>query len=406
MDLTEFETARKARGLEIARSKKIVKLTGPFWSVPSQQHKGKYAVDPEAGTCLCPDFETHGRPCKHVYAVQYARHQITTEDGTTIVAETTKITYQQPWAAYNAAQCSEKDTVQVLLKDLCSGIQQPRYKGNGRPSLPMADVIYSATMKVYSGMSGRRATSDIRACADKGLIDTDPHYNTILRYLDKPGVTALYQTLITESAAPLAAIESSVAVDSTGFNTNTYARWYDEKYGKERKYERWVKLHAATGVKTNVITAAAVTDGNRNDCPELPSLLTATAARFALAEVSADKAYLSSENLEAIEATGAVPYIPFKLNSQPDGNGATWKRLYHYFSLNRGDFMDRYHQRSNVESTFSALKRKFGPSVRAKNETAQTNEVLAKVLCHNLSCLVHAIHENGVDPKFYMPRAA
>ena len=29
--------------------------------------------------------------------------------------------------------------------------------------------------------------------------------------------------------------------------------------------------------------------------------------------------------------------------------------------------------------------------------TAQINEVLAKVLCHNLTCLIHAITEFGID---------
>jgi len=404
MDTAGFAEARKARGLEIARSKKIVKMTDRFWAVPSQATKGKYAVDPEAGTCMCPDFETHGKPCKHVYAVQYARHQITDSNGTTVVTETLKITYSQNWPAYNAAQCSEKETVQVLLKSLCSGIQQPKYKGNGRPSLPISDVIYGATMKVYSGMSGRRASTDIRACAEKGLIDAEPHYNTILRYLDKPELTPLFKTLITEAASPLAAVEANFAVDATGFHTSTYARWFDEKYGKDRKYQKWIKCHAMIGTKTNAVTSVEVTEGNRGDSPEFAGLVKSTAARFNVKEISADKAYLSDDNLVAVERTGAVPYIPFKLNSQPDGNGEAWKRLWHYFHAHRDDFLDRYHLRSNVETTFSSIKRKFGGAVRAKNQQAQFNEVLAKVLCHNLACLVHEIHELGIEPRFWMPR--
>ena len=42
--------------------------------------------------------------------------------------------------------------------------------------------------------------------------------------------------------------------------------------------------------------------------------------------------------------------------------------------------MAHYHQRSNVESTFSMVKRKFGASVRAKTPAAQLNEVLLKAL--------------------------
>jgi transposase len=64
-------------------------------------------------------------------------------------------------------------------------------------------------------------------------------------------------------------------------------------------------------------------------------------------------------------------------------------------------FLAHYHKRSNSESAFSAVKRKFGASVRAKTPAAQINEVLLKVLCHNLCVLVHAIHELRIDPSFW-----
>jgi hypothetical protein len=71
--------------------------------------------------------------------------------------------------------------------------------------------------------------------------------------------------------------------------------------------------------------------------------------------------------------------------------------------------VSKYHQRSNAESTFSMIKRKYGDSVKAKNGRAMVNEVLAKFVCHNLSCLIHAIEEFGIDPNFgctYIPTLA
>jgi hypothetical protein len=47
-----------------------------------------------------------------------------------------------------------------------------------------------------------------------------------------------------------------------------------------------------------------------------------------------------------------------------------------------------YHKRSNVESTFSAIKRKFGVSVMSRDDAAMVNEVLCKVLYHNLTRLI------------------
>jgi len=59
-----------------------------------------------------------------------------------------------------------------------------------------------------------------------------------------------------------------------------------------------------------------------------------------------------------------------------------------------------YHKRSNVESTFSMVKAKFGDSVRSKTEVAMKNEALCKILAHNLCCLISAIYELGIDPSF------
>ena len=77
---------------------------------------------------------------------------------------------------------------------------------------------------------------------------------------------------------------------------------------------------------------------------------------------------------------GAFPLIPFKSNTVPTTVG-TWGRMYHYFSYNRDEFLARYHRRSNVESTFSMIKAKFGDGVRSKTDTAMKNECLCKFLC-------------------------
>ncbi len=66
----------------------------------------------------------------------------------------------------------------------------------------------------------------------------------------------------------------------------------------------------------------------------------------------------------------------------------------------RKEFMRHYHQRSNVESVFSMIKGKFGDAVRSKSDVGQVNEVLAKVLCHNMCVLIRATHDLGVEPTF------
>jgi hypothetical protein len=51
--------------------------------------------------------------------------------------------------------------------------------------------------------------------------------------------------------------------------------------------------------------------------------------------------------------------------------------------------------------TFHMIKSKFCERLRSKTETAQINEELAKVLCHNICCVIQSIHELGIEPTFH-----
>jgi transposase len=405
---------RQERGLALAKNKapRFRHVAGDTYLVPSATSTGAaYVVDMAGSKCTCPDFEERGLPCKHLWAVRYFRQELAMPDGSTVVTEAVqavRVTYKQDWPNYNAAQCEEKSRVQILLRGLCDGIVQPKQE-RGRPRLRLADEVYAATMKLYSTMSSRRATTDIRACETAGHIEHAPSFNSVLRCIGREELRPLFKTLVAESAAPLKAIEKTFAVDSTGFATNTYARWFDHKYGEEKRCQRWVKAHACVGTVTNIITAVEVTDSVGADSADSPNfgpvVKQTKASGFDVRDMTADKAYLSHENLALVESIGAVPFIPFKSNSGGTGSAA-WERMWHLYSLHKDEFLRHYHQRSNSESTFSSVKRKFGGSVRARLLPAQLNEVLLKCLCHNLSMLVHSIHELGVEPHFWMPENA
>ena len=75
--------------------------------------------------------------------------------------------------------------------------------------------------------------------------------------------------------------------------------------------------------------------------------------------------------------------------------------MWAYYNFNRSDFNAHYHKRSNVEAVFSMIKAKFGGSVRAKSPVAQVNEVLCKVLAHNICVLIQSIYELGLEPVFW-----
>ena len=317
---------------------------------------------------------------------------------------TASTTYPQDWSNYNLAQQNEKERLLVLLRDLCSTIPQPP-QTKGRPRLPLADVVFAATYKVYSGFSSRRFTTDIEAALQGGLIDHAPHFNSTNRYLANPVLTPLLKSLIELSASPLKAVEVDFAIDSTGFATSTYSRWFDHKWGKERSRQTWVKTHIMTGVKTNIVTAVEATATESADAPQLPDLLATTAQTFPdMREVSGDKAYSSRANLKAITSIGAEPYIPFQVRTKAHSShhkfDGLWSRLWHFYNFNQDEFAAHYHKRSNAETTMAMIKSKFGGAVKSKTAAAQINEVLCKVLAHNICVLIQSFYELGIETTF------
>lgn len=406
-------TERELKALEIAAKSKLQRSDDGYrWFVPSQTHKGGdhyYTVkpDPVHPHCTCPDFESRKLPCKHIFAVEYTIQRDQTSEGKTVVTETLRIshkTYSQDWPSYNKAQTQEKDYFQKLLHHLCDGIGEPS-QIMGRPRLSLPDMIFSTAFKVYSTVSARRFMSDLRDAHAKGYISKLPCYNSIFNYFESDILTPHLQLLIEESALPLQVLESSFAVDSSGFSTSRFVQWVQAKHHDPKLLEArdWVKVHLMCGVKTNVVTAVQITDRFAGDSPQFKPLVDATGRNFTMAAVSADKAYLSVDNLQTVLDHNAMPYIPFKTNSDPDKKtpNPTWRRMYYYFAYNQQYFMERYHQRSNVESTFSMIKAKFGDSLRSKTKTAQVNEALCKILCHNLCCLVQSMFEFQIKPEFW-----
>lgn len=295
-EYSPLPTSREERGRQIAKLGGI-RQVGSRFAVPSQSSNSAvptYLVDLVDETCTCPDYELRRGRCKHQEAVWFwvAWEGTVSQDSPATLPAKRK-TYRQNWPAYNEAQTTEKARVEMLLKSLCDGIEEPpRKPGPGRPRIPARDAIFSAVMKVYTTLSGRRASTDIRGCAERGHITDAPHYNSIFRCLESAETTAILVRLIEESAAPLAEIENvagQFAQDSTGFSTVTYDRWFDQKHGKLMAQHAWVKLHIMIGTATNVVAGVKVS--SEGDCPLLPELLRQTALARALGVSSGWLAY-------------------------------------------------------------------------------------------------------------------
>jgi len=393
---------RIERGRLINKSFEILK-TPHGWKVPSQTGKNNYyfvKYDKHKPKCTCPDCQIRRHKCKHIYAVEFYIKERIDDKGNRVRIRGIRMSYSQEWKAYDKAQTNEKLLFMKLLKDLCNNLIQPEYKF-GRPQLSFSEMVFASVLKVYSTFSLRRFMSDMKIAKHLDLISKVPCYASIGHFMQKGELAVTLNYLIRLSSLPLKEVEEDFAIDSSGFSTSRFARWFDYKWGKEKKEKVWLKAHVCSGVKTNIITSIEVTEGRGADSPQLSSLVKATSENFGIKEVSCDKAYSSRQNLELIEGLGAMPYIPFKKNVTGRAGGSRiWRRMYHYFLYKNEEFLEHYHKRSNAETVFHMIKTKFKDNLRSKSKFAQINELLCKVLCHNICVVIQEMIELGIRGKF------
>ena len=401
--------AREERGLIIAATCRLNRMNDGTWLVPSQTKAGDvaaYSVNLEAKTCTCLDHKEGGFTCKHYWAASIVHKRDVLPDGTVIEEKTITLTekkiYRQDWPKYNAAQASEKRRFRVLLHDLCRRLPVRERAGGWigpKPHLP-SDAVFTMCYKVYCGLSARRFTTDLHEAHEMGFVSKLIPGMKATTFAEDPYYTPILRELVAYSARPLRVLEKDFAIDSSGFGSTLYEKWYDHKYGITRNRCVWVKAHIASGVKTNVVTAVRILDKDAHDCPQFIPLLKETKRHFEIGEVSADKAYISVENFEAVAECGGEAFIAFKSNNTGAAGGMLGK-AFHYFQFKQEEYMAHYHKRSNVESTFSAIKRKFGHDVVSRCPTAMVAEVLCKIICHNLTCLIQEQETLGIVPVFW-----
>lgn len=308
-----------------------------------------------------------------------------------------KKTYQQDWSVYAKACSQEKLMFMKILKDAIDYMMvKYEYKGNGRPAAYYGDIIKSLCIKSYHNYSGWRLESELKIAKAMGIIDDVYKRTTLMKYMQEPKITEMLHKLYKIIAEPLSTIEIYFAADATGIS-NKYGnvRWMNIRHTKEEtKHKReYSKLHIISGVKTNCVCSAKITKGTAHESPFFKPLLDDTAKIFNVKEISADAGYLSKDNVKAIATIGATPFIMGKKNTNVPKAGpiSAWGGMLRLWKNHQMDFAERYHKRSNVESTFGMIKRKYGDFCRCKKPESQEVEILSRIVCHNAVVLAEAL---------------
>lgn len=403
--MSKYEKLREQRAkIILSRENAIHKIDKGLFTVQSQTGIGAYRVEwsGDKWVCNCPDFIKNGnnRHCKHIIALKlYLEVGYVAIEGEE--PKIAPITYSQDWANYNQAQSQEIELFDQFLSQLVSTIEEPEQnRGRGRPELKLSDRVFCCVMKIYSQLSSRRAQCLYHQALQRHQITHSPHYNAISKTLLKPEITPLLHRLVRLSALPLAGVEVDFIVDSSGFRCSSFGRYCEQTHGTKRMHN-WLKVHICTGVTTNIVADVIITNEYGADSPQFEPLVRRTAEGFTIAEVSADGIYSSRKNHDVVGELGGRAYIPFRSNATGKAKGSPlWKKAFHYFQLHKDEFEEHYHKRSNAESTFGAIKKKFGETLKSRKRIAQENEMLCKIIAYNITVLIHAMFELGITPDF------
>jgi len=352
----------------------------------------------DAGRCSC---RNSSGGCEHVHAA-LAKVRESEDRETTIqfiVDEWNSPEIQQAYRKGQEAEFLWFDPLLGALLDMVPEPPRPPGRRGAKPT-PLGEALFVAVKKSHLRLSLSRLKGMFSEDLNMGRLTSNWNYSRPARTLGRADITPILIWAIRETAKPLAGLEEggTAAIDSTGLSTSVFGAYYPQAH-KVCLRREFIKVHASVLTRTNAVADVIVTDNRGANSPQFIPLLRGTVeAGFRPEYAVADKAYLSRKNLQGADDLRLKPRIPFKENSTPAPRGyRIWRSLYHLAQVDPAGYADAYHQRSNVEAAFSALKRQLGESVLRRRPVARVNEALCKILCYNLLTLIRHFVARGID---------
>ena len=187
----------------------------------------------------------------------------------------------------------------------------------------------------------------------------------------------------------------NIILDASGIRIHCRSIWYCLKIKKNILKRDCDKVHLAVCEDLLLILNWRITKWRKHDSPFLKKLL----APFKLIGlVFADKGYLSRKNFQFVYDKKGALFAPFKINStaSPKSHPA-WKFAFNFWKKFNICYMNIYHQRSKIESVFSALKKRYGDKLYCKKARMRRKEMAMRFISYNIRiiiCYKYSIENN------------
>ena len=205
-----------------------------------------------------------------------------------------------------------------------------------------------------------------------------PHFTTLQKFFVRMQNQWL-ETLIGQVLHQFESIKY-LAIDATGLECDRVSRYYQMRLGKPIWASHFLKMSILLDVKRRLPVAVCCHNRNRHDNRDFLPLL--NKIEKPVKYFVADKAYDSEGNFEVLNKRGITPIIPLRISSASI-NGKLRNEMIDKWATHPA-IERQYHQRSLVESFFSAVKRRLGAEVRSRLWHLQRREAMMKVVVYSI----------------------
>lgn len=177
-------------------------------------------------------------------------------------------------------------------------------------------------------------------------------------------------------------------IDATGLETRHASRYYEWRRGDSRRVQRgWPKLTLVCETASYLLAGAVVSPGPSQDSPQFAAAVGQSAAHLLIDRLLADAGYDAEHNHRLAREEFGIRSTIIALNKR---RWRRWPKGRYRRQLRRRFPARLYGRRWHIESAISQMKRKLGAELRSTSERSQTEEILWKVLTHDLALLRRA----------------
>lgn len=276
-----------------------------------------------------------------------------------------------------------------FLQEILPDLPIPRQTGKGRPGwnwkvLLICVILMALCKKTYAAYEAELRTNETlqRLLKVKKL----PSKSCLHRFQQQ--ITMRYlRMLLQRIALHYYNLCSNLFVDATGFTLQRVSSWFNLRLKRVIRRKDHYKLHVVGLERWQLILDFRITKGTRHDGPILRKMLRLIRK---IGLFFADGAYSCRATIKLILSKGGSPFIPFSKKATGKARGCmAWSIQFEFFKNLKWVWEHIYHQRSKIESLFSAIKRRYGDDLRGRTRKARYRELVFRLIAYNLRQALH-----------------